>query len=79
MLQEDDSDSDTECALSEYWSFQRESRRWSRNRDVSHITPSTTSELLLLFNVSPKLFVTRMLVGRVNMGICPQNVNSDDL
>lgn len=39
LSQDDDSDSDAECALSEYWSFQRESRRWSRNRDVCQETP----------------------------------------
>lgn len=34
MLQIDDSDSDGECALSENWMFQRESRRWSRVDDI---------------------------------------------
>ncbi|CAI6372341.1 unnamed protein product [Macrosiphum euphorbiae] len=30
----DDSDSEGECALSENWTFQRESRRWSRVDDI---------------------------------------------
>lgn len=30
----DDSDSEGECALSENWMFQRESRRWSRVDDI---------------------------------------------
>lgn len=33
-LQADDSDSEGECALSENWMFQRESRRWSRVDDI---------------------------------------------
>lgn len=32
--QGDDSDSEGECALSENWTFQRESRRWSRVDDI---------------------------------------------
>ncbi|KAK7595289.1 hypothetical protein V9T40_013114 [Parthenolecanium corni] len=43
---DDDSDSDTECALSEYWSFQRESRRWSRNRDVRQEIPPASEHLM---------------------------------
>lgn len=42
---EDESDSDTECALSENWLFQPESRRWSRICDVHHITlPTSTTD-----------------------------------
>lgn len=35
VLQGDDSDEDDQCALSENWTFQPESRRWSRVCDVS--------------------------------------------
>ncbi|XKL64602.1 hypothetical protein PGB90_004688 [Kerria lacca] len=41
---DDESDSDSECALSEYWSFQRDSRRWSRTRDVSPVIPTNTMD-----------------------------------
>lgn len=34
FVQIDDSDSEGECALSENWMFQRESRRWSRVDDI---------------------------------------------
>jgi len=34
FAQIDDSDSEGECALSENWMFQRESRRWSRVDDI---------------------------------------------
>lgn len=37
----DDSDSEGECALSENWTFQRESRRWSR---VDGIVNTTTQQ-----------------------------------
>ncbi|VVC30720.1 Hypothetical protein CINCED_3A013748 [Cinara cedri] len=35
----DDSDSEGECALSENWMFQRESRRWSRVDDIVNTVP----------------------------------------
>lgn len=42
-VQADDSDSEGECALSENWTFQRESRRWSRVDDIVNTVLAQTS------------------------------------
>lgn len=52
-LQVDDSDSEGECALSENWMFQRESRRWSRVDDIINtvLQPSPNENHLTMNNL----------------------------